>query len=54
MEEFITHLYFIHALMSDTVLSDCPSAALCHTATTCNGILVGRFSLYCCTPNICL
>jgi len=33
--------------MSDAALSDCPSAAICHTATTYNGILMGRFSLYC-------
>jgi len=24
-----------------------PSAAICHTATKCKGILVGRFNLYC-------
>ena len=41
---------FIHTAMSDAILSDCPSAAICHTATTCNGILVGRFSL-CCHPS---
>ena len=28
-------------------LSDCPSATICHTATTQNRILVGRFKLYC-------
>ena len=37
--------------MSDAVLSDCPSSAICHTATTHNGILVGRFNLYCNTPS---
>jgi len=36
-------LHFIYTSMSDTVLSDCPSAAICHTAATWNGILVGRF-----------
>ena len=30
-----------------------PPAAICCTATKCNGILVGRFSLYCHTTNIC-
>ena len=29
---------FIRTAMSDTILSDCPSAAICHIATTCNGI----------------
>ena len=37
----------IFASMSDTLLSDCPSAAICHTATKCNGILERRFHLYC-------
>ena len=36
-----------HTFMSDAILSDCPSAAIYHTATACNGILVGRFNLYC-------
>ena len=35
---------FIHTSMSYAILSDCSSAAICHTAPTCNGILVGRFS----------
>ena len=30
--------------MSKAILSDCSSAAICHTATTCDGIFVGRFS----------
>uniref|UniRef100_A0A8C2TLL4 Uncharacterized protein n=1 Tax=Coturnix japonica TaxID=93934 RepID=A0A8C2TLL4_COTJA len=38
-------LCFILTSTSDTILSGCPSAAICHTATTCNGIVVGRFSL---------
>ena len=38
--------------MSDTILSDCPSAAICHTATKFNGILVGKFSFYCHTTDI--
>jgi len=37
-----------YTFMSDTILSDCSSAAICHTATKCNGILVERFNLYCC------
>ena len=32
--------------MSGTILLYCPSAAVCHTATMCHGILVGRLSLY--------
>ena len=32
--------------MSDTILSHCPSATICQTSTKCNGMLVGRFSLY--------
>jgi len=35
-----------------SVLSDCPSAAICHIATTCHGILVGRFNLYCHSTNM--
>ena len=48
----MTHLCFIHISMSDTIVPDCPSAAIGYTATTCNGILVGRFDLYCHTTNI--
>jgi len=40
-------LCFICTPISDAILSDCPSAAVCHTATTCNRMLVGRFNLYC-------
>jgi len=36
----VTHLYFICTSMSDTILSDCRSAAICHTAIKYNGILV--------------
>jgi len=50
----ITHLCFIRTSMSDTMLSECPSAAICHMATTRNRILLRRFSLYCHTTNICL
>jgi len=44
------HLYFIRTSMPDTILSDCPFAAIGTTATTCNGILAGRFNLYFHTP----
>ena len=46
-----THLCFMHTSMSDVILSDCPSAAIPHMATKCNGILVGRLNLYCHTTN---
>jgi len=35
--------------MSDTNLSDCPSAVICYIATIRNGVLVERFNL-CCHP----
>ena len=38
--------------MSDAILLDCPSAAVCHMAAKCNVILVEMFNLYCCTTNI--
>jgi len=41
----VTHLSFIHTSMSDTIVSDCSSAAICHIATKLNGILVGKFIL---------
>ena len=44
----LLHMYF----KSASILSDCPSAAICHMAKKCNGILVGRFILYCRTTNI--
>ena len=53
----VPHFCFIgHDMssMSDTILSECPSAAIYQTATKCNGILVGRFNLYCHTTNISL
>ena len=43
----ITYLCSIGSPMSDAVLSVCSSSAICHTATKCNRILVGRFSPYC-------
>ena len=42
----VTLFCFIYPSMSHAVLSDCPSAAICHMATKCNGILVGCFSLF--------
>jgi len=52
IEEFnstpLLHTHF----MWDTILSDCPSAAICHTATKRNRMLVGRFILYSHTTNI--
>ena len=50
----VTHLYFMCSSTSATILSDCPFAAICHMTTTCNRILVGRFSFYCHTTNIYL
>ena len=47
-----TYLCFVCTSMSDIILLDCPSAAICHTATKRNRILVGRFNLYCHTTNI--
>jgi len=52
MEEFNYTLCFIRTSMSDAILSDCPSAVICRTATKFNGILAGRFNLYCHTNNI--
>jgi len=46
--------FFILAFTSDAFLSDCPSTAICLTATKCNRILLGRFSLCCYATNICL
>jgi len=37
----LTHLCFIHTSVSDTILSNCPSAAICHMAIKYNGMLVG-------------
>jgi len=48
----VTPLCSVHTSMSDAIVSDCPSVAICHTATACNRIMVGRFSLYCHTTNI--
>jgi len=46
-----THLYFIHTSTLDAVLSDCLSAAICHTAKTRNGMLAGRLTFYSHTAN---
>ena len=48
----VPHLCFIHTSMSDTIPSDCPSASNCCTVTTCNGVLVGAYTLYCHITNI--
>ena len=32
---------------ADAILSECPSAAICCSATKRNGVLEGRFNLYC-------
>ena len=45
-------LWVFSNLSNSMILSDCLSAALCHTATKRNGILGGRFSLYRHTTNI--
>ena len=51
----VTHLCFLCTSMSDTILSDCPSAAMCHmTTTTCDRILVGSLNCCCHTNTICL
>jgi len=42
-----TSFLFIHTSMSDAILSDCSSAAICHTAIKYNWIVVGRFRPYC-------
>ena len=49
-----TYLCFTCISMSDAIGSDCPSAAICHTATTRNRLSVGRFNLYCHTTDVCL
>ena len=45
------HAFTSYALSCQTPnLPDCLSAAICHTATKCNGVLAGRFSF--CTTSI--
>ena len=48
----VPHLCFRYTSMSDAAVSDCPSAAICHTATKYNGILAGRFNPYCHTTDL--
>ena len=48
----VTHLCVICSSISDTILSDCSSVAICHTAIKFNGILAGNFSFYSHTTNI--
>lgn len=47
----ITHLCFIHTSMTDAILSDCSSVAICSTATKANEILLGRFNFHCYITN---
>ena len=47
MEKFNNTLH--KDFMPDAILSNSPSAAISHTATKFNGILAGRFNLYCYT-----
>ena len=55
MEEFNRTPLLGKYSMLDAILSEFPSDAISHVATTCNiGILVGRFNLYGHTTNICL
>lgn len=52
VEEFSdTPLLFQHFSVSRHFV--CPSAAFCHI-TTCDGVLVGRCSLYCCIQQLSL
>lgn len=48
----VMHLYIICTSMSNAFLSNCSSAATCHTTIKFNGILVEMFSLYFYTTNI--
>ena len=48
----VTPFCSIRISVSDTNLSDCPSAVSCHTATKRNGTLTGRFNPYCHTISI--
>jgi len=38
--------------MSDAILLDHPSTAICHMRTKFKGIFVGRFKFYCPTSNV--
>ena len=48
----VTLLYFLCTPMSDAIQSDCPSAAISHTAAKCTRILAGRFKHYFHATNI--
>ena len=48
----VPHLCFIHTSMSDAVVSDCSSAAICHTATKCNRTVVGSFNCIALLPTL--
>jgi len=50
----MTHLYFTYTYVLDVTLSDYPFAAVCHVARKCNGVLSGKFNLYCRSTTICL
>ena len=51
----VPHLCSIYNAIWHGSASGCPSAAICHTATKCNRmILVGKINLYCHPTNICL
>ena len=43
---------FMCTSVSDAIVADCPSAANCHVETMWNGILVGKFILFCQTTNV--
>ena len=47
----VTHLFSVCTSMSHADVSDCPSAAICHTAMKCSRILVGTYNLCCHTTN---
>ena len=46
------HTFASYALLCQTSFCQYPSTAICHMATKCNGMLVGRFNLYYHTTNI--
>ena len=50
----MTYLYFVCTSTLDDNLSDRPSAAICHIATKCSGLLLRRFSLCCHITSTCL
>ena len=51
---FYSYRTTVRVVRDLAMLITCPSAAICHTATTWNGVLVGTFSLCCHTTNSCL